>query len=202
MNHRQRSLTENNLLHTSNYTNETFPLRKLSDDQFYVLPREHIRKEIDFNSKTLENTVDAQEIYAVPSNFSQNFVLESNVSFDDSEELSSVCLDSVPELISSESNSHEIYYSHPEQRTRSVRKCSEIFTFFLSDGLSQKNKNRRKKTLFWVGWMIRDIPVLLSSFFLPRSCFFFTLVYVFCSVSCTKKIVVESNEFPSNRSIQ
>jgi hypothetical protein len=74
----------------------------------------------DNNPSTPPNPSDTAQFYATPPTFAKNFVLEANLSFDDSQDVPNVSLDSVPDLINDTSTSNFIYYSYPEQQSIAV----------------------------------------------------------------------------------
>ncbi len=72
------------------------------------------------------NPSDSAQFYATPPTCARNFVLESNLSFDDSQDVPNISLDSVPDLLNNTSTTADIYYSYPEQHTTSV---NNLFLF-------------------------------------------------------------------------
>ncbi|UJR28095.1 hypothetical protein I4U23_009350 [Adineta vaga] len=114
--------------HSTSYVNQLIPLNHPENDDFYVLPREEHHPICDTsnastitsetnNPSTPPNGSDTTQFYASPPTFAKNFVLETNLSFDDSEDVPNVSLDSVPDLSNDISANNEIYYSYPIQQT-------------------------------------------------------------------------------------
>jgi hypothetical protein len=68
------------------------------------------------------NPSDIAQFYATPPAFAKNFVLDSNLSFDDSQDIPNVSLDSVPDLITDPSTTNDVYYSYPEPQTVTVNR--------------------------------------------------------------------------------
>ena len=75
----------------------------------------------DDQPSTPPNPADTAQFYATPPTFAKNFVLESNLSFDDSQDVPNISLDSVPDLINNNiSTTNDVYYSYPDQQTIGV----------------------------------------------------------------------------------
>ena len=81
------------------------------------------------------NPSDNAQIYATPPAFAKNFIIDSNLSFDDSEDTPNVSLDIVPDLITDPSATNDIYYSYPDHQTITVN--SQMLFFLL---ISDKSK--------------------------------------------------------------
>ena len=73
-----------------------------------------------YNSLPDINPTDPAQIYVTPPTFSKNFVLESNLSFDDSQDIANISLDTVPDLITDASTNNTVYYSYPGQQSATV----------------------------------------------------------------------------------
>lgn len=123
----------------SAYVNHIFPSNDQIDDDFYVMPRQVTHPICDKNTNS-ENSIqnknstiplESSQIYATPPTFSKNFVTESNLSFDDSQDVPNISLDSVPDLINDTPTTNDIYYSYPEQQVVVVN----TFFFLLSSYL-------------------------------------------------------------------
>jgi len=91
----------------------------------------------DIHPTTPPNPSDTAQFYATPPTFARNFVLESNLSFDDSQDIPNISLDSVPDLLNNTSTPADIYYSYPEQHTTLV---NNLFLFFSLTLTFHKNK--------------------------------------------------------------
>lgn len=104
--------------HSTSYVNQCLTAETINEENFYVMPRQenpHTNENSTELSSTPPNPTDTAQIYATPPSFAKNFVLESNVSFDDRDDLPSVSLDTVPDLINGNSSStNDIYYSYPQ----------------------------------------------------------------------------------------
>jgi ABC-type glycerol-3-phosphate transport system substrate-binding protein len=83
------------------------------------------------------NPSDIAQFYATPPAFAKNFIVDSNLSFDDSEDIPNVSLDTVPDVINDPSATNDIYYSYPEHKPVTVNKHILFFTSFF---LFVKNK--------------------------------------------------------------
>ena len=112
-------------LHSAAYINQSLPLKTMNNDEFYVVPREENSiisgadtnpQSADDDTDSFNNPTDSAQFYAVPPNYSKNFVLQTNLSFDDSQDVTSVSLDCVPDLNQTLSNTNGVYYSYPEQQ--------------------------------------------------------------------------------------
>lgn len=127
--------------HSTAYVNEMPLSKSLDDGDFYVTPRQE-NPPTEKNSSPLPDTSedeapltpthpsDTVQFYAIPPPFARNFVLESNLSFDDSQDIPSVSLDSVPDLIDGVPPNNDIYYSYPEVQVKPVR-MGFVFSFQL-----------------------------------------------------------------------
>lgn len=148
--------------HSAPYVNQFLTSQTIDDDNFYVMPRQEtphfnemsspqISKSDDSSPSTPPNLSEPHPFYATPPAFANNFVLESNLSFDDSEDLPTVTLDTVPDLTNGKSSaSNDIYYSYPDHQhppsqmtsshkeqqqqstIKSVRQLIRFFTFVFS----------------------------------------------------------------------
>jgi hypothetical protein len=132
--------------HSTAYVNEIPSNKTLDDDDFYVTPHQE-HPPTEKKSNTLPDTSDDEspstpppphhsdtgQFYATPPTFARNFVLESNLSFDDSQDMPAVSLDSVPDLIDGvhPTPNNDAYYSYPEAQVKPVR-MSFVFSFQLS----------------------------------------------------------------------
>ncbi|CAF2731513.1 unnamed protein product [Rotaria sp. Silwood2] len=125
-------LTPQLVQNSTPYANQLYPSNNLIIDDFYVMPRQENPPTCDTynslvtftqndNPSTSSNPFEAAQIYATPPNFAKNFVLQSNLSFDDSQDVSNISLDSVPDLINDTSTTTDIYYSYPEQPVTTQR---------------------------------------------------------------------------------
>lgn len=105
--------------HSSAYVNEDIlPSNQSDNDDFYVIPRQENLPICDtYHSLPDGNSSDANQFYAAPPTFARNFVLESNVSFDDSQDIS---LDTVPDLVNDPSTNNTVYYSYPDHQPITV----------------------------------------------------------------------------------
>ncbi len=117
--------------HSSSYVNQLLPSDNSQIDNFYVMPRQEnlpicdtyntlTISSQDNNPSTPPNPSDTAQLYATPPTFAKNFVLESNLSFDDSQDVLNISLDSVPDLINDISTTNAVYYSYPEQQPPTV----------------------------------------------------------------------------------
>jgi hypothetical protein len=107
--------------HSSSYVNEPLASNHSDIDDFYVMPRQENLPVCDtYNSLPDTNPIDPAQIYVTPPTFSKNFVLESNLSFDDSQDISNISLDTVPDLITDASTNNTVYYSYPDQQSTMV----------------------------------------------------------------------------------
>jgi len=113
--------------HSTSYVNQPLPSNNFEIDDFYVIPRQEnlptcdtyntlTNSPQDNNPSTPPNPSDTAQFYATPPTFAKNFVLESNLSFDDSQDVPNISLDSVPDLINDTSTTYATYYSYPEQQ--------------------------------------------------------------------------------------
>ncbi len=110
--------------HSTSYVNQPLPSNNCETHDFYVIPRQEnlpicdtlTNSPQDNNPSTPPNPSDTAQFYATPPTFAKNFVLESNLSFDDSQDVQNISLDSVPDLINDTSTTNAIYYSYPEQQ--------------------------------------------------------------------------------------
>lgn len=106
----------------SAYVNEDVRSSNQSDnDDFYVIPRQEHPPICDtYHSLPDENSSSdaSNQFYAAPLTFAKNFVLESNLSFDDRQDIS---LDTVPDVIIDPSASNNtVYYSYPDHQPITV----------------------------------------------------------------------------------
>jgi hypothetical protein len=127
--------------HSSSYVNHPFPSNNSEVDGFYVTPRQEnlpicdthntiTSSSEDNNPSTPPNPADIAQFYATPPTFSKNFVLESNLSFDDSQDVQNISLDSVPDILNDTSTTNIVYYSYPEQQSVTVNHSFSFFVFF------------------------------------------------------------------------
>ncbi|CAF3289073.1 unnamed protein product [Rotaria socialis] len=118
---------------SSSYVNELDPPNNPLPDDFYAIPRQKdrpicdtyntiVNSAEDVSPSTPPNGFENGHIYATPPTFSKNFVIESNVSFDDSQDVPNISLDSVPDLINDIPNKNDIYYSYPEPQINTQRR--------------------------------------------------------------------------------
>ncbi|CAF0775359.1 unnamed protein product [Rotaria sordida] len=111
------------------YVNQLYSSNNLIHDDFYVMPRQENLSTCDTyntlvnsiqndNSFTPPNLSETTQFYATPPTFTKNFILESNLSFDDSQDVPNISLDSVPDLVNSISTTttSDSYYSYPTQQ--------------------------------------------------------------------------------------
>ena len=118
--------------------NQLTPSNHSDNDDFYVIPREeHFpicdtsnTTITDAHSSTPPNGSDSAQFYASPPMFAKNFTLETNLSFDDSEDVPNVSLDAVPDVLNDTSANNEIYYSYPTQQTTTVSYFVIVCSFF------------------------------------------------------------------------
>ena len=108
--------------HSASYVNQTFPS---TTNDFYVMPRQEnpllddadnglVYSFDDHPPSTALHSSDRLQLYAIPPTFAKNFVLESNLSFDDSQDAPSVSLDVVPDLIADAPLVDDTSYAYPE----------------------------------------------------------------------------------------
>lgn len=126
--------TPQSIEHSTSYVNELNLSNHSDIDDFYVMPRQEDLPLCDTHNpltNSSENTypTDSNPIYVAPPTFSKNFVVESNLSFDDSQDIPNISLDSVPDLISNIPTDNNIYYSYPEQQSIIVNKYFLNFDF-------------------------------------------------------------------------
>lgn len=128
--------------HSSSYVNQPYPSNNSDTDEFYVIPRQEnlpicdtyntiTNSSEDINPSTPPNSSDIAQFYATPPTFSKNFVLESNLSFDDSQDITNISLDSVPDVINDSSTTQTVYYSYPEHQQQSVTVNNQVYFLFL-----------------------------------------------------------------------
>ena len=94
-------------------------------DDFYVMPRQEnlsscdtlVNFAQDNYSLTQLNPIETEQCYATLPTFAKNFSLESNLSFDDSQNVS---LDSVPDLINNHTSIINDSYSKPQTTSVSL----------------------------------------------------------------------------------
>ncbi|CAF3591202.1 unnamed protein product [Adineta steineri] len=117
--------------HSIPYVNQLISSNNPENDDFYVMPRQEnplscdtynilTNTNQDNDPRTPPNPSDLTQFYATPPTFAKNFVLESNLSFDDSQDIPNISLDTVPDVIIDTSTNNDIYYSYPEQQIISV----------------------------------------------------------------------------------
>ncbi|CAF3403123.1 unnamed protein product [Rotaria sp. Silwood1] len=143
------------------YVNQLCSSNNLINDDFYVMPRQEnlsscdtyktlvTSTQNDYPSTSL-NSFETAQIYSTPPTFSKNFVLESNLSFDDSQDVPNISLDSVPDLINDISTTNDIYYSYPEQQVTTQRtklinnnENKDLFISKLSQVIKQQAAQRQ-----------------------------------------------------------
>lgn len=118
---------------SSSYVNDCLPLDHSNSDNFYVMPRETIIPTVDssecLHTTTPPNSLDPAQIYVTPPAFSRNFILESNLSFDDSQDIPNISLDCIPDLDPKSQTDDSTYYSYPEQQSTSSVIKANFFLF-------------------------------------------------------------------------
>lgn len=105
--------------HSTSYVNQTFPS---TTNDFYVMPRQEnpllddglVYSFDEHRPSTTLHSSERPQLYAVPPTFAKNFVLESNLSFDDSQDTASISLDAVPDLTAEAPLVNDTSYAYSE----------------------------------------------------------------------------------------
>lgn len=151
-------LTSQLIENSSPYVNESFPTNNHIPDDFYCMPRQEdhpicdtyntiVNSNENKSPSTPPNAFDNGHIYSSPPIFSKNFVIESNLSFDDSQDIPNVSLDSVPDLINDIPTTNDVYYSYPESQIITVSKVSLVVYFLILTLSFRVNKNLYRQVI-------------------------------------------------------